>query len=436
MDTKKKKREQSHYISLIIMIIIIFGFHHYTDDYLNTLSEKYILQIKKSLNKNSIINKIFFLIYEYISNEKIIIFLMLIIVYNFGNIYKILILFLNLQLTNLISSLLKILYRAPRPFWKLSSEQILSNTKEFVYQSGYGNPSSDILISISFYLTLHKIIQSNKNLKESKIIIKLIIRLLTIFMILFHMYMAWIYYSNSLSQILFSFFLAIAVYFFIFYVLNLYSNDYRQIKYLLDYPIYFQGMSFLGICFVYIFIFFVLKRISPIDDSYMKMLNILNNSPLISNKHFIQSLFFDAFINFSIFFANVGIISAMKFEYHKVFERNFNNWAQYNFEIEDEKEDDDQSIFSQISFNKVIQWNHTSLLHSILRLVFILILLFLSSLGFIFISWHDNIFLVIFVKLILTMNLIGFGTFYAYKQILKYLKVTNLTFFIMLRESI
>jgi hypothetical protein len=126
----------------------------------------------------------------------------------------------------------------------------------------------------------------------------------------------------------------------------------------------------------------------------------------------------------------------MKFEYHKVFERNFNNWAQYNFEIEDEKEDDDQSIFSQISFNKVIQWNHTSLLHSILRLVFILILLFLSSLGFIFISWHDNIFLVIFVKLILTMNLIGFGTFYAYKQILKYLKVTNLTFFIMLRESI
>ena len=62
MDTKKKKREQSHYISLIIMIIIIFGFHHYTDDYLNTLSEKYILQIKKSLNKNSIINKLFFLI--------------------------------------------------------------------------------------------------------------------------------------------------------------------------------------------------------------------------------------------------------------------------------------------------------------------------------------------------------------------------------------
>ena len=43
----------------------------------------------------------------------------------------------------------------------------------------------------------------------------------------------------------------------------------------------------------------------------------------------------------------------MKYEYHKLIERNFNNWAQYNSEIEDEKEDDDQSIFSQISFNKL-----------------------------------------------------------------------------------
>ena len=64
--------------------------------------------------------------------------------------------------------------------------------------------------------------------------------------------------------------------------------------------------------------------------------------------------------------------------------------------------------------------------------------LFLSlcTLPYYYISWDNNIWIVALGKIGLTLNLYTFTMFFLLKQILKWIKLSNLTLFTMLRESI
>ena len=148
-------------------------------------------------------------------------------------------------------------------------------------------------------------------------------------------------------------------------------------------------------------------------------------------------LFNREYFSFCIFFFNLGMIFGMRREYFSLFEGNFNNWAQYNFEKDEEiKDEDDQSLMSKLSINKAIQWNHTKIHYSIARLILLLLLLTLCGLPYLLIPPQSNIIIVIVFKYFLPLNIISFGMFYGYKQILKFLKVTNILIFTMLRESV
>ena len=94
-------------------------------------------------------------------------------------------------------------------------------------------------------------------------------------------------------------------------------------------------------------------------------------------------------------------------------------------------------LTSNISITKPIQWNHTSICKSIFRLIFTFIMVLCTGIFYFMIKWNNpNVYLVIFVKVCLTECLISFGLFFVFKVILRWLKLSNLTLFFMLRESI
>ena len=131
----------------------------------------------------------------------------------------------------------------------------------------------------------------------------------------------------------------------------------------------------------------------------------------------------------------IGIILGAKYEYNYCFKKIFNNWAQYNFEYDCEKSDEEEeSLTSSISFNKKIQWNHTSIFLSFLRLLFIFSLTFGCLYSFLFIN-YNNFIVELLLKYLLPLNIFSLGLFYWYKLILKYLKVTNILLLRLLRES-
>lgn len=431
---KKSKNKSINYILFIIFITILFIFYNKIIFPLQNKSHKIFISISTKLKYFKILEPLLNF-YDYISNSKIIIIFLLIFLYNFENIYKVLILLINIQISNFVSSLLKLFYREKRPFWNLIENKLNIN---FVYQSGYGNPSNDVLITTSFLLCFWKLIfySNNKIIKEHPNLNKKCFFLMIVF-ILFNCFLNFISYANSLDQIIFSLLLSVAIYIFIFYVFKLNPNKLKKIKKIVNYPIYFEFIIILSIFGVYLIILITFQKINFEDDiKYEKILNYLINDKNMNKKYLIKSLFFDALINFSLILINFGILIGLKIEFIKKFERNFNNWSLYNFEVEEENNDDSESLISKLSVNKDIQWNHTNLKTMLIRLIIIIILILLSSMIYFYIKWDSNIFLIIVFKIGLTVNLISIGIFWFFKEILKYFHLTNITLDTMMRESV
>ena len=432
---KKTKNKSINYILFIIFITILFIFYNKIIFPLQNKSHKIFISITTKLKYFNLLESLLNF-YDFISNSKIIIIFLLIFLYNYENIYKIFILLINIQISNSVSSLLKLFYREKRPFWNLIENKLNIN---YVYQSGYGNPSNDVLITTSFLLCFWKLIffSNNKFIKDHPNLDKKCFILMIIF-ILFNSFLNFISYSNSLDQIIFSLLLSVSIYVFIFYVFKLNPNKLKKLKKIINYPIYFEFLIILSIFGVYLIILITFQKLNNEDDfKYEKILNyLINDDKKINKKYLINSLFFDALINFSLIFINFGMLIGLKIEYIKKFERNFNNWSLYNFEVEEENNDDSESLISKLSVNKDIQWNHTNLKTRLIRFLIIIILILLSSIFYFYIKWDSNILLIIIFKIGLTVNLISIGIFWFYKEILKYLHLTNITLDTMMRESV
>ena len=434
MNTKinNKRKQHSHYIIFSFLLITSFAFHIFFRNDLQQISNQALTYISHYFNQNTKLHSFLIKIFLYSQKYDIFVFALLIIMYNFANIFKTYILILTLQITYILLSITKLIYRDDKPFLKLNKEYeniFLLHNKDIQY----GTPSNNICIITVFLLTYWRVIFKSVKCEERSCCYKFITLIFVSSAIIGNCFINWIFYSNSLDQISFSICLALCIYFFIFYVLNLYSNDTKQLFKTLIFPIYYKCLIYLGIIAIYTVFFFTMRnwyRESEVKRYYdrYKQINIdVNEIDLFNREYF----------SFCIFFFNIGMIFGMRREYFSLFEGNFNNWAQYNFEKDEEiKDEDDQSLMSKLSINKAIQWNHTKFHYSIARLILLLLLLSLCGLPYLLISPQSNIILVIVFKYFLPLNIVSFGMFYGYKQILKFLKVTNILIFTMLRESV
>ena len=320
---------------------------------------------------------------------------------------------------------LKLSFQSPRPFWNNISIFGKCN-------NGFGNPSAHSFTTISIYSSIcHVIISNNKN----NFILKVILIFLTVFISIITCFSRIILGVHSIDQVIFGFFLGLCFYIFVFHVYHINCNSNNQI-------LNHINLSFKKMCLIILMIILAylgLLNYRKHDEELNKVINnyskqIKEICPSLPES---KILYNDSLLFFVALFSIFSAFIALKFEFYISFENNSSNWSQYNFEIDENEKLQMSRLTSNISITKPIQWNHTSICKSIFRLIFTFIMVMLSGIFYFLIKWDNpKIYLVIFVKVCLSESLISFGMFFTFKVFLKWLKLSNMTLFFMLRESI
>ena len=318
--------------------------------------------------------------------------LIIIIVFNFTNVYKSFLLFSMVSVCYYLSSLMKFFFQSSTPY--LDKENGLFNNKDikiFFCSLGYGNPSTDTLVIVPFYLSLWKIYHISKPKVNEKF---------KIFLLIFDIILIVCLWQDG-------------------------RELYQIIKYKLY--IYFVLYCFLfGILFVVYFT--VLKSKSNINDKLegCKVYNSGKVMFLINEKgenHYIKG----SFTLIGVFIANFFCIFAIKIELFFFFKGHKKNWIDFNFS--QDKFDDDENNGNSITITKDAKWNNTTVFRSLIRLIILLLLSSISLCPYIFISWDNNFYFIFIVKLTLPIIIFEFCLFCWFKRILKNTGFINPTIF-------
>ena len=374
----KKEKKESHWI-LFLIILLFSGLIIYCIINNNSIRIKTIIPF----------GHIGFL---YLLDLKFY-FLIIIVVFNFGNIYQTLLLFYSLIIPDFLYS-------------------------TFLFFIGYGyeydkqnklNILYDYFILIFFFLIIAKFLFYSNNINEQNINYKGLFIYIIIFIFLLLCLTNTIAILNSniifLDKIISGFLLSYSYYFLIFHVININPNDSLQL-------FYFIEKSNNNIITVAFFIMIIISIHLKNDNEHNKFLSIIL---------YITS--------------NIIPIYGIIYEYKFLFNSSRKNWANFNFEKENNIENDNlNSLISEISITKSIKWNKTSFIIDILRLIvliFIQIIIFYFSEQMLFFNYNE-------VKINKSFLFFVFSifTFIIDKILLYWLRLINMTYFFLERNSI
>ena len=317
-------------------------------------------------------------------------FLIIIMVFNYGNIYQTLVLFYSVIIPELLFS-----------FFFLCFEYDNQNELNIFY---------DYYILFVFYLNLFKIIFddnyiSNNNTNYKKLCLYIIILLFLFFCSTNTL--ALLKYSNIilLDKIISAFLLSFSSYFFIFHVININPKDSLQLFHFIDN---------------------INNNIITVSFFIMIIISLyLNNG----NKYNIY-LYFSLII-----ISNIIPIYGIIYEYKFLFNSSRKSWANFNFEKETNSENDNiNSLISDITITKSIKWNQTTFFFDFLRLlvlIFIKIAIFYFSENLFIFNDNQNKTNKCFLYFVFSIF-----TFIIDKILLYWLKLINMTYFFLERNSI
>ena len=406
---KKTKKKESifFYIFLIFLLSIPFIYKIYCSKYIKEKFSK--INIGENLSSN--FRKIYKNLFKYTNVH---LYIPLLIVYNFLNMYKTFVLLIALQIPLVISEIINlVLIAIGDKFDGIGiNEEYIKN--ESLYIMGY----SLILWKIVFNSESNRNRMSTRGIegqgqqKTSKKIWYIVP-----FTFIICKYLINFVIFHDLDKIIFDVILGLLDYYLIFNVLKFEIINPRQFQNIIEFDTAFYVIIFIFINLPFIFlVFYVKNKYKQNIDDYIDTINSI-------------------IIKYSIISVDIGVILGAKCEYIYYFEKVFNNWAQYNFEYDYELNDeDDESLTSSISWNKKRQWNHTELLQGIIRLIFVFGLSTACLFPTIFYEAPSWVYKLLF-KSIVPLTIFGFGLFFLFKIILKYLKVTNTLIFTIFRDS-
>lgn len=318
-------------------------------------------------------------------------FSIVILNFNFGNIYQPLLLFYSLIIPQFFKSL-------DYSFFG------------FIKQNEINLLLYDYFILIFFFLVLGKIIFDNNNGKEKNNInnkgVVLYVAILLFLLFCLSNTLAILNYSKIiyLDKIISGFLLAFSFYYFIFHVVNINQNDPMQLFYFIDNI----NDSIITVSF---FIMIIISIFLNNDSNYSHYSSILLNM-------------------ISLIIPIYGII----YEYKFIFNSNRKNWINFNFEKKNDNDNENTNLLiSEITITKSIKWNKTSIFIDILRLLVLIII----KIGLFYFS--DNIYnnknnkyksdsFLYFVSAIFI--------FIIDKIILYWVRLINMTYFFLERNSI
>lgn len=348
-----------------------------------------------------------------------------VLVYNFVNTYKSFILTCTLFIASLVVGALKMVYISPRPYWILETKIISYGPCD----TGWGNPSGHSLTNVAIFLTLWHILFDCEQLRNRNILKYLTFAFAVLCMITIF-FARVVVGSHSFNQVLYGSCLGFCIYFFTFYVLRIEVNNPEQLVKILESRtlIYF-------LVNVLIFIFILLLYLFASNDELTKYYEEIIKHTACKDEPLSKLLQNEGFLTVGIFLSNMSAYIGLKLEYYFSFHGNYENWKLYNFE-EDEMIDDNQSLMSTISVNKETQWNHTSIVISIIRLIIISLLTTIPMLMFILIPSNINLYVQLVFKVFVPLSITIFGVFFLFKPILKRLKLTNNSLYTIILEKI
>ncbi len=109
--------------------------------------------------------------------------IIILLAYNFSNIYKTFILILNVSFCCFIGGILKVIYIQPRPFMVANNVSILG------CEGGWGNPSNHAFCSTCLFLSIYQLYIKRNEKFKNKIIFLVLVLLLIFFICLSRVYL-------------------------------------------------------------------------------------------------------------------------------------------------------------------------------------------------------------------------------------------------------
>ena len=311
-------------------------------------------------------------------------FFIIILVFNFGNIYQTLVLFYSLIIPNCLLLILS--------FVVTESEYNKYNAKLFY----------DYFVLLLLYFIFWQIIFIKKPFDSRGINYQgIYIYIIFLFCLLIIKAVIQDRGNIFLDKIISAFLLTYSCYFFIFYVMNVSMSDSYQLFLFIN-NINVDLLTFL----IYILI---ISSLLLKDKDYQKITSLI------------------LYIN-SLIIPLYGII----YEYIFQFKSNRKNWSNFNFEEKNDNENKNgnmNSLIPEITITKSIKWNKTTVFIDIVRLFslvsFQLAILYLFNN---FYAEKENNDAFIFFIFAIMIFVIG-------KIILKWLKMINMTYFFLERNS-
>lgn len=372
---------------------------------------------------------------QYLNTLKIMV-LIIIIVYNYSNVYKSFVLFNIISFGNLVGTILKFIFLQKTPYFYKKEGDFE------VYQCGlgWGMPATQMLISTTFYLALWKIIC----IHLTNFIMKIILFVIVILFLSFSAFCTILEGSFFFNQVLFSIILGIGFYLLIFEGININLTEAKQFHKLIRNKIWKYLAFHMFFIFVLLIPYLLLLYCGGNEDgnkNYEKCKDALtgeiifggNTSDQDENRKY---YYHTTFALLSFFLPNLFCIIAVKMELRFIFKDNYENWFQFNFSYEDNSlESEEMSLMGTISITRDTKWNNTSFGKSLIRLVIMIIFWVVFSLPYFFISWTCSMPIVVIFKLFLPFSLYGFGGFFLFKLICIKLKCVNGTLLSMIQEQ-
>ena len=360
----------------------------------------------------------------YYLNKIYVPYLIIIIVNNFSNIYNIFILFNILSISCYISCVLKFI------FYKIIIINQNEDSKIYYCGEGWNVPSTEMIISVSFFLTLWNIFFNNeenfyvndKN-KNAKYIF---LGILIVFIIANLIFLTFIGYY-PFSHLIFSAILGILIFIFVFLtnIIKIYTLKQfcRFIK--KKFELYFL----INIILLFlIFVPYITERnLSSYNPPSCKS---LDGSFFYKNKSAYITYIDDTFSLISIFFAHFFVMIGIKFEFSFYCENKLQIFYQYHFGINVEDLNIEKELKNNtgtIVLTGETEWNNTSKTKSIIRLILSFFLSGFCFLPYFLIKKGENTdFSTIFlVKYFLSYSFFSLGISFLFKGIFRRLNLTN-----------
>ena len=414
-------------IDLLLLLLIKFGKFESSDiDITEYLQKKFL---NKTYNNKATIPP--FIKIVHILNDTYFPYLIILIIFNFYTVYDCFILVNVLSLDYIISFCFNLIYFKP-PYTYL--DKFKNNNKIDVLYCGFGwgFPSEECILMVSFYLALWKIVTNkssffNQTQKISKYILLLsIISLIIIYC--FGILLMGYYY---LSHIVFSALTGLIIYFTVFEfslidLLN--SNKFilfiknKCLDYIIRHLIIFVILS---LCYI-IATFFDDK-----EEYQYEVCNGMKNKTIFGKSGKFYSYLNGSFTYVILFLSNIFSILGIIIDIKILYKGNISNFSQFNFpqEIEELINNASMGSFSDsINITKETLWNKTSLFISFLRLIIVIIFFVICFIPYFIVKLTDShICLILFIKFFLPSSLLFLGIFFYFKPILRLMRLTNFT---------